>query len=306
MCDIWRKDGADEVEPSFYYHLPRILREINITGGEPFLRDDLPLIVSIILERAPRARIVISSNGLLTNRIREMLPEMMRASRRLGLRISIDGATAEMHDKLRGVPGAFDKAWATLEAVRGLGLRDLGLGFTMSRGNEQDLLPLYERARKMGLQFTSTIAHSSPVFFGDQEDATPDAGQAATIYQELRRRQLHSWHPKEWYRAYFTAGVVDLVRDQRRHIVCPALSAFFFLDPYGVVYPCHIKNWPLGVLDQGYEKLAAQHPQIPQQVAACREHCWMTCTVAPLMRRDFWAITGTVLWDRLRAMAGKS
>ena len=72
MCDIWKKGSIDEVEPSIYYHLPTGLREINLTGGEPFLRDDLETIVAVILERVPQARIIISSNGLLSERISKL------------------------------------------------------------------------------------------------------------------------------------------------------------------------------------------------------------------------------------------
>ena len=37
MCDIWSKPDRNELEPEFYRRLPRSLRNINISGGEPFL-----------------------------------------------------------------------------------------------------------------------------------------------------------------------------------------------------------------------------------------------------------------------------
>jgi MoaA/NifB/PqqE/SkfB family radical SAM enzyme len=303
MCDIWRREHEPEVEPSFYYHLPRTLRDINLTGGEPFLRDDLEKVVAVMRERIPDVRIVISSNGLLAERIGRLAPALRRLSPRLGVRISIDGFGAT-HDRIRGVPGASDKAWASLDALRGAGISDLGIGFTMVGGNEDELLPLFDKALKMGLQFTSTVAHSSPIFFGDHDEQAPDATKAAAVYEELRKRQLRSWRPKNWFRAYFTAGIRDMVRGQGRPIRCRAGRAFFYLDPYGAAYPCHIRDWPLGNLEEGYDRLLAKNEETLRRAATCSANCWMTCTVAPQMRDDFFPIAARVGFDRLKALAG--
>ncbi len=301
MCDIWQKDHADEVEPSLYYHLPTSLREINLTGGEPFMRGDLETIVAVMVERLPKARIIISSNGLLVDRIAKAAPRLRALSSRLGVRISLDGDRAT-HDRIRGVPGAHDKAWASLEALRAGGISDLGIGFTMMAGNEEQMLPLFEKAGASGLQFTSTVVHSSPIFFGEQESSTPDPAKAAAAYEELRRRQLRSAHPKDWFRAYFTAGVRDMAEGNPRSIVCQAGTAFFYLDPYGVVFPCHIEDWPMGHLEEGYEHLLAKSGEILERVRTCDENCWMTCTVAPMMREDLSRVGARVMLDRLRAV----
>ncbi len=305
MCSIWQRDDAEEVEPSFYFHLPPSLREINLTGGEPFLRDDLETIVAVMLERVPGARILISTNGLLVERIRRLAPALRRLSARLGARVSIDGDLAETHDRIRGVPGAFDKAWASVSALREAGLRDVGIAYTMSAGNEDQLLPLYDRARREGLDFTYAVVHNSPLFFGEHQGQMPDAEAAARGWSELRRRQLRSWRIKDWFRAHFTGGLVDLARGQPRRIACPAGRDFFYLDPYGIAYPCHVRDWSLGDLTAGYDVLAAAHADVIRQVDDCPEHCWMSCTISPLMRRDLSHTTGLVLRDWLRARGGK-
>jgi len=303
MCDIWQKEPVAEIEPSAYYHLPASLREINLTGGEPFLRDDLDKIVAVLAERTPRARIVISSNGLLTERLAETAPRLKKIAPRLGVRVSIDG-DRETHDRLRGVPGAHDKAWASLAALRAAGLTDLGVGFTMMAGNEDQLLPTQERAAKLGLQFTSTVVHSSPIFFGEQGDQSPDAVRGAEVYEQLRRRQLRSWRPKNWFRAYFTAGVRDRLAGRPRPLQCEGGTSFFYLDPTGTVFPCHIENWPLGRLEEGYDRLLERGEKILERVRRCPIRCWMTCTVAPTMRGHLEEVAGQVVGDRLKALLG--
>lgn len=305
MCDIWRKERAAEVEPSYYYHLPPSLREINLTGGEPFLRDDLEQIVTVLAERTPRARIVISSNGLLTERLAAVAPRLQKIAPRLGVRLSIDG-DRETHDRLRGIPGAYDKAWAGLAALRDAGLTDLGVGFTMMAGNEDHLLPIQEQAAKLGLQFTSTVVHSSPIFFGEQGDQSPNPARAGEVYEQLRRRQLRSWRPKNWFRAYFTAGLRERLAGRPRALRCEGGTSFFFLDPTGVVFPCHIENWPLGRLEDGYDRLLARGEAVLARVRHCPTRCWMTCTVAPYMRGHLGEIALDVGIARLKALVGLS
>lgn len=306
MCSIWRKEPADEVEPSIYYHLPAGLREINLTGGEPFLRQDLTTIAAVMLERAPAARILISTNGLLPDRIEKLAPQLRRLSPRLGVRVSIDGLRPEVNDGVRGVPGASEKAWASVKALRAAGIKDLGIAYTMAAGNEDELLPLYEKAREMGLEFTYAVVHSSPVFFGEQNESRPNAEKAVANFAELRRRQLRSWRVKDWFRAYFTEGLVEMLAGRRRPITCLAGSEFFYLDPYGTVYPCHIEDWPLGNIEEGFARLAASSGDILEKVATCDEHCWMSCTVSPLMRRDLAQTAGAVLRDKTRSLFGKA
>jgi MoaA/NifB/PqqE/SkfB family radical SAM enzyme len=285
MCDIWKTKGKPQVEPSFYYHLPRSLKNVNITGGEPFMRKDLPEILMVITERCKRVRPVISTNGLLTERILETVPRLMALNSRTAIRVSLDGI-GQTHDKIRGVLGAFDKALATLKGLKSLGVRDLGVGFTLVRGNETEMMQVHELARSMGIQFTSTVAHSSPIFFGDQENQDPDLALGVEAFSHLMRRQLKSLHPKNWFRAYFTEGVLDQIEGRPRRILCPALEAFFFLDPTGEVFPCHVLDMPIGNLaEHPFEELVSGHRDTLDYVRTCPQHCWMTCTVAPEMRK---------------------
>jgi MoaA/NifB/PqqE/SkfB family radical SAM enzyme len=69
MCNIWQDDTKDGLHPKDFARLPKTLKDLNITGGEPFLRNDLVDIVREITNVNPKIRIVISSNGFLTAKI---------------------------------------------------------------------------------------------------------------------------------------------------------------------------------------------------------------------------------------------
>jgi MoaA/NifB/PqqE/SkfB family radical SAM enzyme len=142
VCDIWKKESRadEEIAPSDYAWLPRSLRSVNVSGGEPFLRDDLVEIVSAIERACPRARVVISTNGLVPSRIEAMMAEMTH----IAVRVSIDGVGAK-HDEIRGIEGAYDTALDTVRRLRGLGVRDLGLAATSSEKNPGELLRVKKR-----------------------------------------------------------------------------------------------------------------------------------------------------------------
>ena len=84
MCGIWEGDqsGRGEMTPDEYRRIiPDSLTHINITGGETFLRKDLPEIVAAAHEAAPRAALTISTNGLQPSLTRRMFSRMRRRRR---------------------------------------------------------------------------------------------------------------------------------------------------------------------------------------------------------------------------------
>ena len=300
MCDVWRKNPAAEVEPSFYLRLPPSLKLVNLTGGEPFLRDDLPDIAEAVSERCPGATLHLSTNGLATDRIVVASARVRRVNRRVGVRISLDGLGAE-HDRVRGVPGAFKKAKETMQALRKAGLRDLGFAFTLTAGNEGQLIPAYRFAREMGVDFSTAITHSSPLFFGDQTEARPDAEAATRGLAELRDLQLRARHPKQWMRAYFTDGLIGALAGRPRKIRCGALREFFFMTPTGDVYPCPVLDRGVGNLsDAPYDELVRRAPEARSAVDACRRDCWMVCTARPVMRRHLASCVRWALAEKRR------
>lgn len=304
MCGLWQKETEPEVEPSFYYNLPKSLTNINVTGGEPFLRKDLLQILSVISDRCRKVRPVISTNGLLTDRILRSIPLFIKINQRTSLRVSIDGI-GKTHDDIRGVKGGFDKAMATLKGLLDLGVKDLGIGFTMMKSNEKEMMDVYELTRKMKIQFTATIAHSSPIFFGDQEDQSPDFKKAAAAFKHLKANQLSSIHPKDWFRAYFTEGLIDLLEGRKRKVKCPALSSFFFMNPQGVVFPCHILDEPLGNLcDMSYQQVIENVPGGADKYRDCEKQCWMTCVVAPEMRKRSWKVAAWIAGQKFTNIFG--
>ncbi|MFQ5602129.1 MAG: radical SAM protein [bacterium] len=84
------------------------VKEYYFTGGEPFMNKDLPDILKDTLEIGPAT--VLTNGILIQERVAKKLQEMASLSiYSLEIRVSIDGFSAESHDRIRG-KGSFQKA----------------------------------------------------------------------------------------------------------------------------------------------------------------------------------------------------
>lgn len=88
-----------------------------LTGGEPLLRRDLDTLVAAAAARELMP--VIGTNGTLLDARRAVA---LRSAGTVGVGISLDSITPAFHDRLRGQPGAWEKAVAGLRAAREAGL----------------------------------------------------------------------------------------------------------------------------------------------------------------------------------------
>ena len=142
MCSIWQIEDHEEMPPEFYSKLPTTLRDVNISGGEPFLRKDLSEVVRIAHERLPRARVIVSTNGLLGARLVPRALELVQIDPGIGFGISVDGI-GEMQDYIRGVKGAYENVLETVKGLLAEGVTNIRLAYTLTRENSEHMLKVY-------------------------------------------------------------------------------------------------------------------------------------------------------------------
>ena len=288
MCNIWKNpsDKQKEIAANELRMLPKGFEFINLTGGEPFLRDDLEDIIRVLSPKSKR--VVVSTSGWHYERILRIVPGF----KNVGVRVSIEGLSRK-NDELRGRDGGFDRGLKTLLGLQRAGVKDIGFGITVSNHNSEDMLWLYELGKSMKMEFATAAFHNSYYFHKD-DNLIINTDAVCKNLQELARRQMKENNPKSWFRALFNLGLVRYINQQRRMLPCEAGSMNFFIDPYGEVYPCNgmeEKFWKesMGNIREtrSFEEIwfSEKADQVRSNVAECPKNCWMVGTASPVMHK---------------------
>ena len=287
FCNIWKRTDVAEIDSSHYAKLPKTIRTVNITGGEPFLRSDIVDLVKVIHERIPFSRIVFSSNGLLTDVIVGRLVEIRKFHRKVGLGVSIDGLS-ETHDKLRGVPGIFDQAVKTVRAAKAAGITDLRIAMTLSPQNVHEVKQVFDLSRELGVEFSTTYVHNSEIYFGKTTNVAPRFDESSSIeLEQVIQSLLHSRSIKDWFRAYHAEGILDANVRREFRGMCSAGSRYFFMSPNGDVFPCNVMDSLIGNITEvaSFDELLADSKmrKVTSAVHNCTNDCWMVCNTRSLI-----------------------
>lgn len=305
MCNIWQypTDKREELKASDLKSLPR-LKFINLTGGEPFIREDLPEIVEECFRHTDR--IVISTSGWYEDRVIALAERFPN----IGIRISIEGLSRK-NDELRGREGGFDKGLRTLLKLKDMGVKDIGFGCTVSNNNSEDMLALYQLSKSLGLEFATAAFHNS--YYSHKDDnVITNRETVCKNFETLIEWQLAEKHPKSWFRAFFNMGLINYIEGNRRMLPCEAGSANFFIDPWGEVYPCNgleDKVWKdsMGnIHDAGFMEIwtSERAAKVREKVRCCPKNCWMVGTASPVMHKYIRHPLGWAVRNKLRSMRG--
>ena len=127
-------------------------RVLVLTGGDPFMRPDIEEFVRH--GRSLGLRVALSPSA--TARVTRARMERVAAAGVDTVHISLDGATAEVHDAFRGVRGSFVRTQEVLALVRSLGI-PLQVGTTVCRRNAHELAAIGELVARAGAQVWSVF-----------------------------------------------------------------------------------------------------------------------------------------------------
>lgn len=306
MCNIWNNptQKQEEFRPEILKKLPK-LSGVNITGGEPFVHEDIEEIVEILLTKTDN--IVFSTSGFFSDRIIKMAKKYPQ----VGYRISIEGLSCK-NDELRGREGGFDKGLKTLLELRRMGIKNIGFGITVSNNNSEDMLNLYELNRNLGMEFATASFHNS-FYFHKYDNQVTNKDEVCGNFDELIQRLMKENHPKSWFRAFFNLGLINYIQGGRRLLPCEAGSENFFIDPFGNVLPCNGMEencWfdTMGNLNDVDDFMeiwnSPKAVEVRKKVANCPKSCWMVGSVSPVMKKYIKDIAPWIIKNKLKVMRG--
>lgn len=300
MCNRYKEPSKpeDEITIDTIRKLPKMYFT-NITGGEPFIREDLADIVRELYKLSDR--IVISTNGFFTDRIIALAKEFPQ----VGIRISIEGLE-ETNNEIRGLENGFQRGYQTLIKLKEMGMKDIGFGMTVQDRNANDLVPLYDLSNELGMEFATASLHNS-FYFVEENNVIHDREMVARNFEKLINKMLKSKSPKKWFRAYFNHGLINYIYGQPRLLPCDMSFDTFFIDPYGDVMPCNgTKNKEImGNLNkQSWDELwnSPEADEVRKKVRKCDRNCWMIGSVSPAMYKYIWKPVCWIIRFRLKGL----
>ena len=286
MCNRYKNPTRpeDEITIETIRKLPPMYFT-NITGGEPFIREDLKDIVRELKKKSDR--IVISTNGFFTDRIIDLAKEFPD----IGIRISIEGME-DTNNAIRGLENGYARGYNALLKLKEMGLKDIGFGMVIQDRNYKDVMALYELSDKLGMEFATATLHNS-FYFVESRNVIHDRPAVAKATENLVNALLRSKSPKKWFRAYFNHGLINYMYSQKRLLPCDMSFDTFFIDPYGDVMPCNgtkekevMGNLNTQTWDEVWNSEAAE--QVRNKVRHCSRNCWMIGSVSPAMHKYIW------------------
>ncbi len=275
-----------------------------LTGGEPFLRDDLPAIALAYARGARPAVLAIPTNGGRTDAILAavdaILAELPRGTT-LSVNVSLDGH-GPLHDEIRGVPGLFARACDTLSGLRARAASDrrlvTGVITVISQANAGALAHL-EAFLLDELQLQSWapfMLRGSP---RDPALASPALEAYEALAQRLDlRAQRGTWRDtRGFFGARINAAknarrrrlITATLREGRRQVPCLAGSASAVIQSDGSVSACELLDAPMGRLQDHeldlmrlWRSPAAQaaRGQVRDGACACTHENSLTMSIA--------------------------
>lgn len=157
MCSIPKKHTED-LPLEFYERIfddvsLNCIKSINITGGEPFLRNDVEAIVDIILKKCRNIKeIIFSTNGTIATslmRIRQIIKKNGICN--FIVSVSLD-ATNTHGDEIRGLKDSYLRQMETIiqlaELKKIFGNFKVVISMTITKRNYEDILPVFNWAKE--------------------------------------------------------------------------------------------------------------------------------------------------------------
>jgi MoaA/NifB/PqqE/SkfB family radical SAM enzyme len=267
-CDVTSRP-ARELTVDEYRRIFRSLGRdpfwVTISGGEPFLRVDLPEIVDAICTESAPGIINIPTSGTMTRQISSVLPRILERTRGLQLTVNFSfDELGERHDAIRRTPGNWKKTLETMRLARSL-KKDfphltIGINTVISVFNVDRFEEIYE-----GLQALEPDSHVTEVAEEREElrtmgsGITPPPQRYADVVDFLvgrikARPRAGFGAVVDAFRLEYYALARRILAERRQVIPCFAGVTSCHVAADGDLWGCCVRAEPLGnVRDVDYD-----------------------------------------------------
>ena len=216
-------------------------------GGEPFMRRDF----LVLLDRCRQLGLgtMINTNGWSVSL--DLAKRLVELDVR-HVRVSLDGATAETHDRIRGVPGSHARAVAAVRNLKNVGITTVGVSPTIMDENFHEAEEIIDLAYHLGaneiqLGQLCQIGRAKEIGVLSPQQITSLRELYARKHTEMARKMLISspegtWESKPFLNCVKHGAIVPQVMG------CGGGRTVVAISAAGKVRCCLFNNFPVGCL----------------------------------------------------------
>ena len=247
---------------------------LNLTGGEPFIREDIPEILAYLGKNRDCLTYGILSNGSFIDDGRIDLLKETGAS---FVQLSLDG-NREIHDSLRA-PGDYDRVLKTAKRLEEKGLRTY-ISFTANRDNFGFLGSVAHECRKNGITklWSDRLV---PIGNGEAMEQLAITPELFPDYLKALKRAQGNLLTRSFYpRTAVTSNrALQFLGTDGQLYSCSAGRSLITVDEFGNILPC--RRMPIlcgNIFNTTLSEVYYQHetfrqlrmPSIPQECSSCK------------------------------------
>jgi MoaA/NifB/PqqE/SkfB family radical SAM enzyme len=289
MCSNWKHGDRksdmtlEQLEPVMAHPFWSRVENLNISGGEPTTRNDLPEMVEVFQRHLPRMRkIGINTTGLTPHRAIPMLTRIVDfcAAHDLlvSVRVSLDGI-GDVHDQVRHVQRGFDKAGETIQAMQALAAQrpnfQFGIASTIFSTNLDDAKNILAWARTKKLDIVFNMLRFTDAMLNNK-DLEPTVGFHEREEAFMREFFIDRVQEESVLsgQAFMYLHYADMIANgYKRTMPCPFRSQGLLLNPYGDLYYCENSKAIGNVLATPAETLYYDSDNLAHREAVKRDVC---------------------------------
>jgi len=245
----------------------------NLSGGEPYLRNDLAEIIELSMIKLKPKIIHIPTNAFLPEKIEKVTKDILEIIKKydssvpLTIKPSVDGI-GDKHDEIRGLKGNFERLKETIHKLKYLEKNypnfHIELGTVISNFNIDDLDEIEEWVHKQGVQsYRNEIAEQREEFFNMDNHITPSEQVYEKLMIKFKKNIAENLSKKkslakltESIRLVYYDLVVKILGEKKQVIPCYAGISNIHLNYNGEIWPCCVLGYskPMGnIRDHKYD-----------------------------------------------------
>jgi MoaA/NifB/PqqE/SkfB family radical SAM enzyme len=251
-CNIWQIKPKGELSIEEIREFARknnYFKWVELTGGEPFLRGDIVEIARTFKDNCKDLYILtFPTNSLCDPKMlhKKISDILALGIPRIAITLSLDG-NKELHDRIRGVPGNYERAIANYKMLQELAKTYKNVyfvfGYTMSKFNAGQFQRVFEDVKRdiptlKVNDFHINLAQTSENYYkNENDDIRPSKELALSDLKWIMKNREFRMDPISLVEDSYMRRLVRFLERGNSPMRSRGLDASLFMDSFGNVYP---------------------------------------------------------------------